>query len=77
MDKQEAAVKLQEKIDTATSALETAFQAMQEMKDASNEIYNEEEDWSHFDLEREGLVSLSKLKDLMDDNGWSSSGLWC
>lgn len=71
MNKQEAAAKLQEKIDRVTSDLERAFESLQEMKDLCNK---EDETW---DLEEEGLVSFCKLKDIMDDIGWSSSSLWC
>ncbi len=76
MNKQEAAVKLQEKIDNATTELEKAFEALQEMKDfARSECDNG--DWYYGDLEQEGLVTFYGLTKIMDDNGWSSSSLWC
>ena len=67
-DKAQAA-EFQVKIDQAKTAFETAFQALEQVRrGVQGDMYS---------FQEEGLISMRELEKLMDDNGWSSSSLYC
>jgi hypothetical protein len=65
----ERAAELQVKIDQAKTAFEAAFQALDAVRSGI------QGDMCSF--EDEGLISMRELEMMMEDNGWSSSSLYC
>lgn len=67
-DKQRAA-EFQVKIDQAKNAFEAAFQALDQIRTGLQ--------MDMYSFQEEGLISMCELERMMDDNGWSSSSLYC
>lgn len=68
-DKKLAAA-MQTRIDKAAAAFEVAFEALRGIRD--------DRDRGHLSaFEEEELIDLSKLHDVIDGNGWSSSSIYC
>lgn len=64
---QQKAIHLQFKIDEAKNAFEKAFAALAEVQN---------DNLLHY-FEGDGLISTRELEKTIDENGWSSSSLWC
>jgi|SRR6185369_14436889 len=62
---------VQAKVDEATNAFEKAFEALREAQNLA------QKDSSIGALVEDNLVSIRKLESTIDENGWSSSSLWC
>lgn len=67
------AATMQTKVDAAKAAFETAFDALQELRDYKSDdgVYIGRHDM--MDLG----VSYKELEEMFDSNGWSSSSIWC
>lgn len=70
----EVAKLYQAKVDAAKNAFEAAFQALRECEELETE---EGYTISRYDMQELDLVSLKELELTIDQNGWSSSSLWC
>jgi hypothetical protein len=73
-DKQRATI-IQAKIDEAKNAFEKAFLVLEEVKAFRHDEHGT--DFSVYSLEDEGLVSMKELERVIENNGWSSSSLYC
>jgi hypothetical protein len=65
-----AITEIQAKLEVAAASFETAFHALQKAKDAMSR----HQIWPN---SSGGLIDASNLADVIGDNGWSSSSLWC
>ena len=67
-----AAAEIQKRLDEAATNFELAFLAFQEAQEiaASYTIQIHQ-------LKDAGLLSIKGLEDVLDNNGWRSSSLWC
>jgi len=66
--------RVQAKIDEAVAAFETAFEKLEELNAATN---NQEGGTLYRLRELSDLVDVSKLDEVFDKRGWSSSSLYC
>lgn len=70
----ELLVKLQAKVDEATASLEAAFKALRE----ANALELGHDDYEGaYALRGVPGLDLSKLEEVVDSNGWSTSSLYC
>lgn len=69
---QKLAKKIQKQFDKATSAFEEAFKALEEATRLGNEAGMDD-----YAFRDEGLVDVKPLETVIEQNGWSSSSLWC
>lgn len=65
------AEQIQAKIREAETAFETAFKAWQEVQDLASK------DSDLYVLRSSGLIDLSKLEDIINTGGWSTSSMYC
>lgn len=71
---QDAAKQIQAKIDKATHSLEACFAALRE----AHKMETGDECNDGFHRFRENpLLDMSKLEDIIQDNGWSVSSIYC
>lgn len=70
------AIRAQNKVNEATSALETAFRLWQE---AQEEYSGDAEHGTEYayDMKRDPNMDLSKFEEVVEANGWSTSSLYC
>jgi hypothetical protein len=68
------AIKTQAKIDEASHSLEAAFKALRE----ANALELGSDDYEGaYALKGNPYLDLSKLEDVVESNGWSTSSLYC
>jgi hypothetical protein len=68
------AIIIQAKIDEATHSLEAAFKALRE----ANALELGSDDYEGaYALKGNPYLDLSKLEDVVESNGWSTSSLYC
>jgi hypothetical protein len=63
---------VQAKVDAAKTAFEAAFAALREAQDTADQSGID-----FYELSDEKLLDTSELEKVIDENGWSSSSLWC
>lgn len=69
---QAKAAAIVKEIAVAIDSFKEAFEALRAAEDAANKL-----DYSIPELRYEKLVDFSELENLIEENGWSSSSLYC